>query len=212
MEVKKEAVVVELEDSSRGATGGYVTSLQAHGIEFVARLGIFVCRKKECGCEVKGNRKEFKRHLKRGEHGVLTSEQLKEAWQEARCCLERFAAEQSEGTALKPTDLWKYRKGGWGVGELECIPGLPEVFAKKCPTCDTLYEKGGGLRNHMSSVHKSSISLSSIRKIRHVKCQSLSRQSNVKKLFRIVSGVEEHGIPDEEEPVVVYEHGCTKQA
>ena len=49
MEVKNETVLVELGDSSGEASGGHVLSLKAQGIEFVTRLGIFVCKNKECG-------------------------------------------------------------------------------------------------------------------------------------------------------------------
>ena len=212
MEVKNETVLVELGDSSGEASGEHVSSLKAQGIEFITRLGIFVCKKKECGCEVKGKRVDFLRHLKRGQHGVMTIQQLEKAWQEARGCLEKFASEQNAGKTLKPTELWKYRKGGWGVGELEGISGLPEVCARKCPTCDKLYEKDEALRHHMKYFHKSGISRSSIRKIRHVKCQSLTRQRKAKNLFRIVSENEERGNMEEEEPVVVYGLDCTRQA
>ena len=107
---------------------------------------------------MKGKRVDFLRHLKRGPHGVLTMQQLEEAWKEARSCMESHAAEHKAKARLAPSELWKYRKGGRGVGELHSLPGLPEVFGKKCPTCDTLYEKDDALRFHMRVDHKSSLS------------------------------------------------------
>ena len=165
-----------------------VANMEAQGIVFNAQTRIFVCKKEECGCEVQGNRKEFKRHLKRSAHQSLSGSGANSMWLGAKRLLEQSASNPS-GDATEGQQLTKkYREGGWGVGILPPIEGLPVVSAKKCTRCEVMFEKDGSLRNHMRTVHKVPISLADMRKMEAIACQSLSRQSNVKKLFRVSVG------------------------
>ena len=65
--------------------------------------------------------------------------------------------------------------------------------AKKCITCDKMYEKEEGLRFHVRNDHKLPFSRKDAQKMDAVPCQSLSRQRNAKKLFRVSANDEDDG-------------------
>lgn len=71
------------------------------------------------------------------------------------------------------------------MGVLPRISGLAVVKAKRCNSCEEMFERDNSLRNHLRDVHKAVVSRGDIENMIAVECQSLSRQRNVKRLFRV---------------------------
>ena len=187
------------------STSATVADLHAEGIYFCSEISSFVCRKEECGCEVPSNKKQFRVHLKRKAHSVESVAQADRLWQIASATLissftcsnsitggAGAAAGEERGRLAK-----KYREGGWDVGILPPIEGLRTVSARKCLSCNKLFESSEGLRQHARKAHESVLSRSFLKTLPTVQCQSLFELKKCKRLFRVmVTSDQQH--PEEE--------------
>ena len=154
-----------------------LAKLREHGIVPNADLQSFICVNEGCKCEVPMKKKVFTQHLKKRSHNGLGAGVIGELWE----CVNQSSSmfEGRDGRMLE-----KYRTGGWGVGELPTIIGLPVVKGRKCPKCDKLFEAENALRNHYKITHGETLSRGAIKSLDVVLCQSLARQTKGKKLFR----------------------------
>ena len=154
-----------------------IRKLREHGIIPNRDLQSFVCVKEGCKCEIPLKKKVFSQHLKKPVHNGLGSEVIGELWECGKKCSDLFEGSDNG-------KLGKYRSGGWSVGVLPTIVGLPVVKARKCPKCDKIFEAENALRNHFKIAHGETLSRGAIRKLDVVLCQSLARQTKGKKLYR----------------------------
>ena len=151
--------------------------LREHGIVPCVELQSFICVQEGCKCEVPFKRKSFRDHLKKRVHNGVSGDVFGDVWDSAVVCANGFAKGDRDVIA-------KYRQGGWSVGVLPTLIGLPVVKGKKCPKCDKLFESDNALRNHSKVGHGETLSREEIKSMGQVLCQSLGRQTKSKKLFR----------------------------
>ena len=109
-------------EDADGSNNNALAALEGQGIVYRADLGLFICTNAECGCEVKGKRSEFMRHLKGKGHEIASRAEAERVWVGAKRRMEEADGDAGTDRAAIERERKKYREGGWSVGVLPLLP------------------------------------------------------------------------------------------
>ena len=159
------------------ANEGYEAVLGRHGLEIRRSFGGIVCARSDCGGVVGLDRRSVRKHMNADAHEGVNGEEFEKLFAAVR----EYAGTIADGDPRHAL----YRTGGWGVGVLPRVEGLPVVNARKCPKCDVMFAGESTLKKHHGRKHGSILGRRVIRGMPVYSCQGLTKKKGEEKLYRV---------------------------